>query len=134
MGRKVDRFFSSLTTRLANQHGLFHKELPHFLISVHITLQVPPCIPPRTRVCPRRCSDQSFQLNRTNVSDWLRDDMTRLTTQQQDEHGRKRVRAKQACRTCNARRVKCNVAETQPCSNCQSTNSSCEVLPSRRGR
>ncbi|KAH6896678.1 N-terminal binuclear Zn cluster-containing/DNA binding domain-containing protein [Thelonectria olida] len=46
----------------------------------------------------------------------------------------KRVRAKHACRECNARRVRCNVTEANPCSNCQSSGAKCEVLPSRRGR
>lgn len=46
----------------------------------------------------------------------------------------KRVRAKHACRECNARRVKCNVTQCHPCSNCESTGTQCEVLPSRRGR
>lgn len=46
----------------------------------------------------------------------------------------KKIRAKHACRTCNARRVKCNVTEVQPCSNCSSAGVSCEVTPSQRGR
>lgn len=46
----------------------------------------------------------------------------------------KASRAKHACRICNARRVKCNVTEVQPCSNCQAAQVTCEVLPSRRGR
>ncbi|KAG6000270.1 hypothetical protein E4U21_005631, partial [Claviceps maximensis] len=46
----------------------------------------------------------------------------------------KKTRAKHACRECNARRVRCNVTEVQPCSNCASSGVECEVLPSRRGR
>ncbi|KAL2061083.1 hypothetical protein VTL71DRAFT_9135 [Oculimacula yallundae] len=45
-----------------------------------------------------------------------------------------RVRAKHACRECNARRVKCNMTQCHPCSNCESAGTQCEVLPSRRGR
>ncbi|KAF6818045.1 acyl-CoA dehydrogenase [Colletotrichum musicola] len=46
----------------------------------------------------------------------------------------KKSRAKHACRECNSRRVRCNVTERLPCSNCESANAVCEVLPSRRGR
>ncbi|KAF5581812.1 n-terminal binuclear Zn cluster-containing protein [Fusarium pseudocircinatum] len=46
----------------------------------------------------------------------------------------KRARAKHACRECNARRVKCNVMQCNPCSNCEAAGTQCEVLPSRRGR
>ncbi|RGP68538.1 n-terminal binuclear zn cluster-containing dna binding domain-containing [Fusarium sporotrichioides] len=46
----------------------------------------------------------------------------------------KRARAKHACRECNARRVKCNVMQCSPCSNCEAAGTQCEVLPSRRGR
>ncbi|KAL2203574.1 hypothetical protein CC79DRAFT_1294587 [Sarocladium strictum] len=46
----------------------------------------------------------------------------------------KRVRARHACRECNARRVKCNVTVCHPCFNCKSSGARCEVLPSRRGR
>ncbi|PTD02515.1 Cutinase transcription factor 1 alpha [Fusarium culmorum] len=46
----------------------------------------------------------------------------------------KRARAKHACRECNARRVKCNVMQFNPCSNCEAAGTQCEVLPSRRGR
>ncbi|KAG5941418.1 hypothetical protein E4U53_007410 [Claviceps sorghi] len=46
----------------------------------------------------------------------------------------KKTRAKHACRECNGRRVRCNVTEVQPCSNCASSGAECEVLPSRRGR
>lgn len=45
-----------------------------------------------------------------------------------------KTRAKHACRECHARRVRCNVTEVQPCTNCASSGAKCEVLPSRRGR
>ncbi|KAH8810925.1 putative cutinase transcription factor 1 alpha [Xylogone sp. PMI_703] len=46
----------------------------------------------------------------------------------------KRRRAKQACRVCNARRVRCNVLERHPCDRCERSGVSCEIIPSRRGR
>ncbi|UKZ67054.1 uncharacterized protein TrAtP1_008217 [Trichoderma atroviride] len=46
----------------------------------------------------------------------------------------KKSRAKHACRECNIRRVRCDVTEKQPCSNCLAAGASCEILPSRRGR
>ncbi|KAI0456520.1 N-terminal binuclear Zn cluster-containing/DNA binding domain-containing protein [Xylaria acuta] len=46
----------------------------------------------------------------------------------------KASRAKHACRECNSRRVRCDVTELHPCSNCRASNVVCEVLPSRRGR
>lgn len=45
-----------------------------------------------------------------------------------------RQRAKRACRTCNARRVKCNVTEQQPCRNCILAAIPCELIESRRGK
>ncbi|KAK2043498.1 hypothetical protein LZ31DRAFT_468219 [Colletotrichum somersetense] len=48
--------------------------------------------------------------------------------------GSTKARAKQACRVCNSRRVRCNVTERHPCSNCEASQATCEVLPSRRGR
>lgn len=45
-----------------------------------------------------------------------------------------RTRAKRACITCNARRVKCNVVEKQPCDNCRAAGSHCEIGVSRRGK
>lgn len=45
-----------------------------------------------------------------------------------------RKRARQACVACNARRVKCNVAEGVPCRNCAVRDLECEVRESRRGR
>ena len=45
-----------------------------------------------------------------------------------------RKRARQACLACNARRVKCNVTETQPCHNCIAANVACETRESRRGK
>ncbi|KAG7131282.1 Cutinase transcription factor 1 alpha like protein [Verticillium longisporum] len=46
----------------------------------------------------------------------------------------KKSRAKHACRVCNSRRVRCNVTEIYPCSNCETAGTKCEVLPSKRGR
>ncbi|GKT64009.1 cutinase transcription factor 1 [Colletotrichum tofieldiae] len=48
--------------------------------------------------------------------------------------GLKKPRAKHACRECNSRRIRCNVTERHPCSNCETSQATCEVLPSRRGR
>ncbi|KAL6156755.1 hypothetical protein ACJQWK_06760 [Exserohilum turcicum] len=45
-----------------------------------------------------------------------------------------RKRAKLACVTCNARRVKCDVTERQPCSNCTAGDVQCETRESRRGK
>lgn len=49
-----------------------------------------------------------------------------------DDH--KRSRAKHACRECNLRRVKCDVMQKHPCTNCRSSQASCVILPSKRGR
>ncbi|KAL7813209.1 N-terminal binuclear Zn cluster-containing/DNA binding domain-containing protein [Trichoderma aethiopicum] len=47
----------------------------------------------------------------------------------------KKSRAKHACRECNTRRVRCDVMERQPCSNCRAAGASCQVLPyPRRSR
>lgn len=46
----------------------------------------------------------------------------------------KKARAKHACTVCNSRRVRCDVMEVQPCSNCADAGVACEVVPSRRGR
>ncbi|OAA79141.1 Transcription factor [Akanthomyces lecanii RCEF 1005] len=46
----------------------------------------------------------------------------------------KKARAKHACTVCNSRRVRCDVMEVQPCTNCADAGVPCEVLPSRRGR
>ncbi|KAK5995337.1 Cutinase transcription factor 1 beta [Cladobotryum mycophilum] len=51
-----------------------------------------------------------------------------------DKVDAKKTRAKHACRECNSRRVKCDVTEKQPCSNCGISGARCEILPSRRGR
>ncbi|KAI4642480.1 uncharacterized protein J4E78_010162 [Alternaria triticimaculans] len=45
-----------------------------------------------------------------------------------------RKRAKLACVTCNARRVKCDVTDRHPCSNCATANVECETRESRRGK
>ncbi|KFZ20450.1 hypothetical protein V501_00130 [Pseudogymnoascus sp. VKM F-4519 (FW-2642)] len=42
-------------------------------------------------------------------------------------------RAKKACRTCNARRVRCNVMEERPCKNCKVGDIPCELMKSKRG-
>ncbi|KAJ5111999.1 hypothetical protein N7532_000044 [Penicillium argentinense] len=47
---------------------------------------------------------------------------------------RPRTRAKKACLACNARRVRCNVLEQQPCRNCVAWNLTCELGISRRGK
>ncbi|KAN0122880.1 Fungal specific transcription factor domain containing protein [Hyaloscypha variabilis] len=49
-------------------------------------------------------------------------------------NGRSGPRAKRACKTCNSRRVKCNVTDEQPCKNCRSAGSTCELRTSRRGK
>lgn len=43
-------------------------------------------------------------------------------------------RATKACKTCNLRRVRCNVTEKQPCNNCELANIPCELLVSKRGK
>ncbi|KAF1848757.1 uncharacterized protein K460DRAFT_335182 [Cucurbitaria berberidis CBS 394.84] len=45
-----------------------------------------------------------------------------------------RKRAKLACVTCNARRVKCDVTDRQPCGNCVAGNILCETRESKRGK
>lgn len=50
------------------------------------------------------------------------------------EPERPRTRAKKACLACNARRVRCNVLDMQPCRNCVSWNLACELGVSRRGK
>ncbi|KAH8724455.1 fungal-specific transcription factor domain-containing protein [Phaeosphaeriaceae sp. PMI808] len=45
-----------------------------------------------------------------------------------------RKRAKLACVTCNARRVKCDVTDRHPCGNCFAANILCETRESRRGK
>lgn len=48
--------------------------------------------------------------------------------------GHKRSRAKHACKECNQRRVRCDVMDKHPCSNCEISQSTCLILPSKRGR
>ena len=43
-------------------------------------------------------------------------------------------RARVACKACNARRVKCDAADGQPCWHCQKRNTHCELIESRRGK
>ncbi|KNG46285.1 cutinase transcription factor 1 alpha [Stemphylium lycopersici] len=45
-----------------------------------------------------------------------------------------RKRAKLACVTCNARRVKCDVTDRQPCGNCIAGSVQCETRESKRGK
>lgn len=45
-----------------------------------------------------------------------------------------RKRAKLACITCNARRVKCDVTDRQPCGNCVTADIHCSTRESRRGK
>lgn len=48
--------------------------------------------------------------------------------------GKKRSRAKHACKECNLRRVKCDVMLKTPCSNCEISHTDCVIVPSKRGR
>lgn len=47
---------------------------------------------------------------------------------------RPRKRAKLACTNCNARRVKCDVTDRQPCRNCEVAQAVCETRESKRGK
>lgn len=47
---------------------------------------------------------------------------------------RPRKRAKLACTNCNARRVKCDVTDRQPCRNCEIAQAVCETRESKRGK
>ncbi|KAF3046777.1 hypothetical protein E8E11_008677 [Didymella keratinophila] len=47
---------------------------------------------------------------------------------------RPRKRAKLACTNCNARRVKCDVTDRQPCHNCEVAQAVCETRESKRGK
>ncbi|KAF2622819.1 hypothetical protein BU25DRAFT_434533 [Macroventuria anomochaeta] len=47
---------------------------------------------------------------------------------------RPRKRAKLACTNCNARRVKCDVTDRQPCRNCEVAQAVCEMRESKRGK
>ena len=46
----------------------------------------------------------------------------------------RRKRARLSCVACNARRVKCNVTESRPCTNCVAGGTACETRESRRGK
>lgn len=48
--------------------------------------------------------------------------------------GKKRSRAKHACKECNLRRVKCDVMVRAPCTNCEMNHAECVIVPSKRGR
>ncbi|KAE8376631.1 hypothetical protein BDV26DRAFT_282527 [Aspergillus bertholletiae] len=43
-------------------------------------------------------------------------------------------RARVACKACNARRVKCDAADGQPCWHCRTRQTACELIESRRGK
>ncbi|OGM44486.1 hypothetical protein ABOM_006730 [Aspergillus bombycis] len=43
-------------------------------------------------------------------------------------------RARVACKACNARRVKCDAADGQPCWHCRTRQTPCELIESRRGK
>ncbi|KIW03657.1 uncharacterized protein PV09_04979 [Verruconis gallopava] len=45
-----------------------------------------------------------------------------------------RKRARQACLSCNQRRVKCDVTERMPCRHCEAADVPCEIRESRRGK
>ncbi|KAI3572725.1 cutinase transcription factor 1 alpha [Fusarium oxysporum f. sp. albedinis] len=47
---------------------------------------------------------------------------------------RGKTRARQACQSCNARRIKCNLADENPCTNCALNNTPCVPRISRRGK
>ena len=51
-----------------------------------------------------------------------------------DDSDRPRKRAKLACTNCNARRVKCDVTDRQPCRNCEVAQAVCETRESKRGK
>jgi hypothetical protein len=42
--------------------------------------------------------------------------------------------ARQACHSCNARRIKCNLIDENPCTNCALSNTPCVLRISRRGK
>lgn len=48
--------------------------------------------------------------------------------------GHKRSRAKHACKECNQRRIRCDVMDKLPCTNCEASQATCLILPSKRGR
>ena len=43
-------------------------------------------------------------------------------------------RARVACKACNARRVKCDAADGQPCWHCRTRQTPCELIESKRGK
>ncbi|KAH6973951.1 cutinase transcription factor 1 alpha [Ilyonectria destructans] len=47
---------------------------------------------------------------------------------------RGKTRARQACQSCNARRIKCNLVDENPCTNCALNNTPCVPRISRRGK
>ncbi|KAI5458625.1 fungal-specific transcription factor domain-containing protein [Mariannaea sp. PMI_226] len=73
-------------------------------------------------------------MSRTNPSPGATPSQEPLHSHSTEGMSIRRVRAKHACRVCNSRRVRCNVTDVHPCSNCRDSGAECEVLPSRRGR
>ncbi|KAJ4317366.1 hypothetical protein N0V94_004969 [Neodidymelliopsis sp. IMI 364377] len=57
-----------------------------------------------------------------------------LTGMEDYGDSRPRKRAKLACTNCNARRVKCDVTDRQPCRNCALSQAVCETRESKRGK
>ncbi|UPL02778.1 hypothetical protein LCI18_013712 [Fusarium solani-melongenae] len=49
-------------------------------------------------------------------------------------HTRGNIRARQACQSCNARRIKCNLVDKNPCRNCALNNTPCVPRISKRGK
>ncbi|SCV47984.1 uncharacterized protein FFB14_10128 [Fusarium fujikuroi] len=47
-------------------------------------------------------------------------------------NGRRKRRARRACLTCRSRKVRCDVMQKSPCSNCQWTSCECVVIGPRR--
>ena len=48
--------------------------------------------------------------------------------------GEPRKRAAIACQSCNSKRIKCNAALMLPCSNCERSGRTCQLIESRRGQ
>ncbi len=45
-----------------------------------------------------------------------------------------RVRSRVACQECNRRKIRCNVANGLPCSNCKHDDKACQVVPRKKHR
>ncbi|KAG5763426.1 hypothetical protein H9Q72_008490 [Fusarium xylarioides] len=50
----------------------------------------------------------------------------------QSTNGRRKRRARRACLTCRSRKVRCDVMQKSPCSNCQWSSCECVVIGPRR--